>query len=68
MRWQVRHSKVRSSKPRWPGEIRASPILCLQVGHDGLSAMEILIARHPEAQDRLGCELVGSSGKILAQV
>jgi hypothetical protein len=28
---------VRSSKPRRPGEMRASPILCLQVGHIGRS-------------------------------
>jgi hypothetical protein len=39
MRWQVRHSKVRSSKPRSPGDIRAKPILCLHVGHDGRSVM-----------------------------
>jgi len=39
MRWQVRHSKVRSSKPRLPGEIRANPILCLQVGHIGRSTL-----------------------------
>src|SRR5258705_11682526 len=40
-RWQVRHSKVRSSKPRAPGEIRANPILCLHVGHNGRSVMRI---------------------------
>lgn len=40
MRWQVRHSKVRSSKPRLPGEIRANPILCLQVRHIGRSTIE----------------------------
>src|SRR3990170_1794197 len=40
VRWQVLHSKVRSSKPRGPGEIRASPILCLQVGQDGRSSIE----------------------------
>jgi hypothetical protein len=41
-RWQVEHSKVRSSKPRFPGEIPANPILCLQVGHIGRSRMENL--------------------------
>jgi hypothetical protein len=40
MRRQVLHSKVRSSKPRLPAEIRANPILCLQVGHIGRSTME----------------------------
>ncbi len=40
IRWQVRHSKVRSSKPRSPGEIRANPILCLQVRHTGRSTMD----------------------------
>ena len=48
MRWQVRHSNVRSSKPRLPGEIRANPILCLQVRHIGRSTMdELRIAQHP---------------------
>src|SRR5438552_18679926 len=48
MRWQVRHSKVRSSKPRSPGEIRASPIPCLQVRHIGRSTMDdIRIAQPP---------------------
>ena len=41
-RWQVEHSNVRSSKPRFPGEIPANPILCLQVGHIGRSRMENL--------------------------
>jgi hypothetical protein len=40
MRWQVAHSNVRTSMPRSPAEIRANPILCLQVGHIGRSAME----------------------------
>jgi hypothetical protein len=40
IRWQVPHSKVRSSKPRSPGEIRANPILCLQVRHIGRSIMD----------------------------
>ena len=48
IRWQVLHSKVRSSRPRLPGEIRVSPILCLQVGHDGRSAMEVLITQTSE--------------------
>ncbi len=48
MRWQVPHSKVRSSKPRSPGEIRANPILCLQVRHIGRSTMDdIRIAQLP---------------------
>ncbi len=47
MRWQVRHSNVRSSKPRSPGEMRANPILCLQVRHIGRSTMDdIRIAQH----------------------
>ncbi len=59
IQWQVLHSKVRSSTPRLPGEIRANPILCLQVGHDGRSAMELLITtRH----------LRTLSDKILAQL
>src|SRR5258705_9047322 len=40
VRRQVLHSKVRCSKPRSPREIGANPILCLQVGHIGRSAME----------------------------
>ena len=49
MRWQVLHSKVCSSKPLLPGEIRANPILCLQVRHIGRSTMEdeLRIAQHP---------------------
>jgi hypothetical protein len=70
----VLHSKVRSSIPRLPGEIRANPILCLQVGHDGRSAMELLITtRHSEANDRRDQEfrsvrLRTLSDKILAQL
>ena len=56
MPWQVRHSKVRSSKPRSPGEIRATPILCLQVGQDGRSPMEMIITQHPTTNDRAGEE------------
>ena len=71
IRRQVLHSKVRSSKPRWPGEIRANPILCLQVGHNGRSAMEILITRHPEptigAGRRRGLYAFRLSVEILAQ-
>jgi hypothetical protein len=50
MRSQVLHWKVRSTKPRLPGEIRASPILCLQVAHVGRSTREneLRIAQHPE--------------------
>jgi hypothetical protein len=49
MRWQVPHSNVRSSKPRAPEDIRTNPILCLQVGHIGRSAMEdkLRIAFYP---------------------
>ena len=73
MRRQVRHSKVRSSKPRSPGEIRASPILCLQVGQDGRSVIEneTRIARHQTNDKRgEGASLSTSRhlGKILAQV
>jgi hypothetical protein len=69
----VLHSKVRSSRPRLPGEIRVNPILCLQVGHDGRSAMELLITtRHSEANDRYGqtrsVRLRILSDKILAQL
>jgi hypothetical protein len=46
VRWQVEHSNVRCSKPRFPGEMRASPILCLQVGHMGRSpSILILVPR-----------------------
>jgi hypothetical protein len=73
IQWQVLHSKVRSSRPRLPGEIRVNPILCLQVGHDGRSAMELLITtRHSEANDRYGenrsVRLRILSDKILAQL
>jgi hypothetical protein len=50
IRWQVRHSKVRSSKPRWPGEIRANPILCLQVRHTGRSTMDDIRIRPTPAE------------------
>src|SRR6266404_981376 len=52
VRWQVLHSKVRRSNPRWPGEIRPKPILCLQVGHIGRSTVEneVRISRHPSAR------------------
>src|SRR4051812_13846542 len=48
-RWQVAHSNVRTSTPRSPAEIRANPILCLQTGHIGRSAMELelRISHHP---------------------
>ena len=66
------HSKVRSSLPRLPGEIRANPILCLQVGHDGRSAMEVLITQHPEPTIRdhefWSVRLRTLSDKILAQL
>jgi hypothetical protein len=49
MRWQVLHSKVRSSKPRSPGELRTNAMPCLQLGQDGRSRMkdEIRITRTP---------------------
>jgi tetratricopeptide (TPR) repeat protein len=52
VRWQVLHSKVRRSNPRSPGEIRARPILCLQVGHIGRSTIEdeLRISLHPAAR------------------
>jgi hypothetical protein len=47
-RWQVEHSNVRSSKPRFPGETRANLNRCLQVGHIGRSIVEpkLLTAPH----------------------
>ena len=70
IQWQVLHSKVRSSLPRLPGEIRANPILCLQVGHDGRSAMEVLITQHPEPTigDHEFWSVRTLSDKILAQL
>ena len=47
MLWQVRHSKVRSSKPRSPGEIRTNPILCLQVRQVGRSTMDDIRTAQP---------------------
>jgi len=71
IRWQLLHSKVRSSRPRLPGEIRVSPILCLQVGHDGRSAMELLITTRIQ-KPRIGTVRIGPyaflSDKILAQL
>jgi hypothetical protein len=43
VRRHVAHSKVRSSNPRSPGETRVNAILCLQVGHIGLSLNEVPI-------------------------
>jgi hypothetical protein len=54
MRWQVRHSNVRCSNPRSPGEIRANPILCLQVGHIGRSPLELRITYTQDTMIRLG--------------
>jgi hypothetical protein len=50
MQWQVVHSNVRTSTPRSPGEMRANPILCLQVGHIGRSVveLELRITHRPE--------------------
>jgi hypothetical protein len=52
IRWQVRHSKVRSSKPRVPGEILANPILWLQEGHIGRSTMEDEVRMTPTPVER----------------
>ena len=40
---QVEHSKVRSSIPLWPGEMRANAIRCLHTGHIGRSLVEAVI-------------------------
>jgi hypothetical protein len=50
MRWQVLHSKVRSSKPRSPGELRTNAILCLQLGQDGRSRIKDEIRIYPNTQ------------------
>lgn len=47
VRPQVEHSKVRSSNPRSPGEIRAKAIRCLQTGHIGRSLLEAAIPKSP---------------------
>jgi hypothetical protein len=59
------HSKMRSSKPRSPGEMRANPILCLQVGHDGRSAMadEIRITLQPRILTVATQRILVRSGK-----
>jgi hypothetical protein len=44
---QVEHSKVRSSNPRSPGEMRANAILCLHTGHMGRSWIELPITLTP---------------------
>jgi hypothetical protein len=59
--------------PRLPGEIRASPILCLQVGHDGRSAIEVLITQTSGAPTigvirSSGLHTRPLSDKILAQL
>ena len=62
---------MRSSTPGLPGEIRANPILCLQVGHDGRSAMEALIptscANDRRDQEFRSVRLPTLSDNILAQ-
>ena len=73
MRWQVRHSKVRSSKPRSPVEMRANPILCLQMRHIGRSTKDdIRIAQHPLKpylfQRRSVCPVPDSRPKFGASV
>ncbi|WP_245270110.1 hypothetical protein [Nitrobacter hamburgensis] len=42
VRSQVEHSKVRSSNPRSPKEMRANIILCLHTGHIGRSFSELM--------------------------
>jgi hypothetical protein len=54
MRSQVRHSKVRSSKPSLPGEIRINPILCSQVGQDGRSPIDDVITHTLSEGSRRG--------------
>src|SRR5439155_18260803 len=43
VRSQVEHSKVCSSNPRRPGEMRANAIRCLHTGHIGRSLIEAVI-------------------------
>jgi len=66
MRWQVRQSKVRSSKPRSPGEIRASPILCLQMIHIGRSTMDDIRIAQPPLKPIWVSAGVGLSGSRLS--
>ncbi len=49
VRSQVEHSKVRSSNPRGPGEMRANAIRCLHTGHIGHSLVEAAIPEIPTA-------------------
>jgi hypothetical protein len=42
VRPHVEHSKVRSSEPRSPAEIRAKAILCLHTGHIGRSCGDLM--------------------------
>ncbi len=49
VRSQVEHSKVRSSNPRGPGEMRANAIRCLHTGHIGRSLVEAAIPEIPTA-------------------
>ncbi|MGY4427857.1 hypothetical protein ACVWWO_000334 [Bradyrhizobium sp. F1.13.1] len=53
VRLQVEHSKVRSSNPRGPGEMRANAIRCLQSGHIGRSLFEAVIPQILVADDTL---------------
>ena len=48
VRSQVEHSNVRTSKPRSPGEMRASAIRCLHVGHIGRSLVGLPMTPWPE--------------------
>lgn len=64
MRSQVEHSKVRSSKPRFPGEIRVNPNLCLQVGHIGrtlFEAISLTVPHDHEVSD--SCDALSTSNR-----
>jgi hypothetical protein len=63
IRRQVAHSNVRTSTPGWPAEIPANPILCLQTGHIGRSAMEyeLRITHHPPNDTRFDDILLQAS-------
>jgi hypothetical protein len=54
VRSQVAHSNVRSSNPGFPADVRAKPILCLQVGHIGRSD-KVFITHHPRKSLKYFC-------------
>ncbi len=47
VRSQVEHSNVRTTKPRSPGDIRASAIRCRHTGHIGLSFIGLIMTPCP---------------------